>query len=549
MKRAKMDGGSRFRVVALLTAALLGLAGVVFAARADNSAVLIDVSGAIGPATVAYVEGAIADAQARDADVLILQMDTPGGLDSSMRSIVKAITASSVPVAGYVAPTGARAASAGTYILYACHIAAMAPGTTLGAATPVQLIGRAGEQRDIGRSAAAGLIAAAVAAADEDTGTGAGSGSGVGSGTSAAPAGEVSGQQPRVRSEDVPEDSPARPSAESGAESGPESSAESDAAFVAKSGAPSDAESKSDTEPGSEADAKTRKLVNDAAAYLRGLANLRGRNAEWAEQAVREGVSLSAEEALELNVIDLIAPDLESLLAAMDGRSVRVGESERTLRTAGADVVVKPPDWKTRLLAIISDPNVAYILMLVGIYGLVYEFSNPGAVLPGTVGAVSLLLALYAFQLLPINYAGMALIILGLALMIAEAFAPSFGALGIGGGAAFVVGSLILIDTGAPGFGLSIPLIVGFAIGSALLLFFIVAMALRAYRKPVGSGAEEMLGAVGEALDGFPGGGSVHVHGEVWTARSEVAIPSHAPVRVVGRDGLTLLVEPAEPSR
>ncbi|MCF7984910.1 MAG: nodulation protein NfeD, partial [Thiohalocapsa sp.] len=358
-------------------------------------------------------------------------------------------------------------------------------------------------------------------------------------------------------SEDVPEDSPARPSAGFGAESGPESSAESDAASVAKSGAPYDAESgtesdaasKSDTEPGSEADAKTRKLVNDAAAYLRGLANLRGRNAEWAEQAVREGVSLSAEEALELNVIDLIAPDPESLLTAMDGRSVRVGESERTLRTAGADVVIKPPDWKTRLLAVISDPNVAYILMLVGIYGLVYEFSNPGAVLPGTVGAVSLLLALYAFQLLPINYAGMALIILGLALMIAEAFAPSFGALGIGGGAAFVVGSLILIDTGAPGFGLSIPLIVGFAIGSALLLFFIVAMALRAYRKPVGSGAEEMLGAVGDALDGFPGRGSVHVHGEVWTARSEVAIPSHAPVRVVGRDGLTLLVEPAEPSR
>jgi membrane-bound serine protease (ClpP class) len=361
----------------------------------------------------------------------------------------------------------------------------MAPGTNLGAATPVQLIGSAAADAPDAvparAEARANLIRDALAAdAAEDAGSA--------------------------------DSSTSDPS--------PKASSDSDG------------------------DAKNRKLINDAAAYLRGLANLRGRNVEWAEKAVREGDSLSAEEALELGVIDLVAADIESLLTAIDGRVVRVGDADRALRTADLVIVAQQPDWKTRLLAIISDPNVAYILMLVGIYGLVYEFSNPGAVLPGTVGAVSLLLALYAFQLLPINYAGMALIILGLALMIAEAVAPSFGALGLGGAAAFIVGSLILIDTEAPGFGLSIPLIIGFAIGSALLLFFVVGMALKAYRRPVSSGAEEMIGAVGEAGEGFPGEGSVHVHGEVWTARSAAAIPPHTQVRVIGRDGLSLLVEP-----
>jgi membrane-bound serine protease (ClpP class) len=452
-------------------------------AESGDTALLIDVAGAIGPAALSYVEDAIDQAEAQGAELLVLRMDTPGGLDTSMRAIVKAITGSPVPVVGYVAPTGARAASAGTYILYACHVAAMAPGTNLGAATPVQLIGSAaldGAKERRGQSAVLMRTLLAADAADPSN-----------------PAAGSSGSDPL-----------------------PASTA------------------------GSDGDAKNRKLVNDAAAYLRGLAKLRGRNAEWAEQAVREGASLSAEEALALNVIDLIASDVESLLKAIDGRVVRIGDDERRLTSAELVVVRQQPNWKTRLLAIISDPNVAYILLLVGIYGLVYEFSNPGAVLPGTVGAVSLLLALYAFQLLPINYAGMALIILGLALMIAEAFAPSFGALGLGGAAAFIVGSFILIDTEAPGFGLSIPLIVGFAIGSALLLFFVVGMALRAYRRPVSSGSEEMIGAEGEAVDGFPGDGSIHVHGEIWTARSPAAIPPHARVRVIGRDGLSLVVEP-----
>jgi membrane-bound serine protease (ClpP class) len=421
--------------------------------------VAIDVEGAIGPASAAYVEQAIANAQAADAEALVLRMDTPGGLDTAMRAIVKAINRSEVPIVGFVAPSGARAASAGTYILYACHVAAMAPGTNLGAATPVQIGGLPGREPPalpIGR--------------DDRNGTG---------------------------------------------------------------------------EPASSGDAKQDKLVNDASAYLRSLAQMRGRNVDWAEQAVRGAESLSSVEALELGVIDLIARDLDELLERIDGRIVTTAAGETQLETAGSAVVEIAPDWRSRLLAIISNPNLAYILLLVGVYGLVYEFSNPGAVVPGTVGAVCLVLALYAFQLLPINYAGAALMLLGLALMIAEAFAPSFGALGISGVAAFVVGSLILVDTEAPGFGLSVPLVLSLALVSSLLLFAVVALALRSRGRPVVTGSEELIGAVGTALSGFPGEGSVHLHGEVWSARSEVAIAPGSAVHVVAREGLNLIVSPA----
>ena len=420
--------------------------------------VVIDVVGAIGPASAAYVEQAIADAQAVAAAALVLRMDTPGGLDTAMRAIVKAINSARVPVVGFVAPSGARAASAGTYILYACHVAAMAPGTNLGAATPVQI-------------------------------------------------GGLPGRSP------------------------PDLSGSRDEREGAR-------------EPASSGDAKQDKLVNDASAYLRSLAQMRGRNAKWAELAVRGAESLSSAEALELDVIDLIAKDIDDLLAQIDGRTVVTAAGETRLETAGLAVVEIAPDWRSRLLAIISNPNLAYILLLVGVYGLVYEFSNPGAVLPGTVGAVCLVLALYAFQLLPINYAGAALMLLGLALMVAEAFAPSFGALGISGLAAFVVGSLILVDTDAPGFGLSVPLVLSLALASSLLLFAVVALALRSRGRPVVTGSEELIGAVGTALSGFPGEGSVHLHGEVWTARSEVPIEPGGPVRVIARDGLTLIVSP-----
>jgi len=463
-----------------------------------GSAMILTIDGAIGPATSAYVEEAIAEAEDTGAALVVLRMDTPGGLDSSMRGIVKAINASLVPVAGFVAPSGARAASAGTYILYACHVAAMAPGTNLGAATPVQIGGFSGggeEQREA-------LDVEGEATSAEDAADGGRTG-----------ADAAAGAQDRGQ----------------GGEKADETKAAGD----------------DDASPAGDGDASKQKLVNDAVAYIRSLAQLRGRNADWAEKAVREAASLPAEEALALGVIDLMAADVNELLRKLDGRSLTVAGREVTLATRDIAIAEVEPDWHSRLLAIISNPNIAYVLMLVGIYGLIYEFSNPGAVVPGTVGAVSLLLALYAFQLLPVNYAGVALMLLGLALMVAEAFAPSFGALGIGGVIAFIVGSLVLIDTDAPGFGLSIPLVVGFALASALLLVFVIGMAIESRRRPVVSGAEQLLTATGVALGDFAEGrGRVHLHGEVWAARSQAPVAAGQAVGVVARDGLTLLVEP-----
>ncbi len=291
-------------------------------------------------------------------------------------------------------------------------------------------------------------------------------------------------------------------------------------------------------------DAKTRKLVNDAVAYLRSLAKLRGRNADWAERAVREGASLAAPDALALGVIDLIASDLDALKKGLDGRTVQLPGGERRLRTQGLSLETLEPDWRSQLLSIIANPNVAYILMLLGIYGLIHEFANPGAILPGAAGFVSLMLALYAFQVLPVNYAGVALMLLGIALMVAEAFAPGFGALGLSGAAAFVLGSVILIDTDAPGFGISLSLILGFAVASLLTLSLAVGFALRARRRPVVTGSEQLVGAPGRAIAAFDGEGSVRVHGEVWAARSDVPLERGQPVRVLGREGLVLRVTP-----
>jgi membrane-bound serine protease (ClpP class) len=425
---------------------------------------LLEIKGAIGPATASYVAQGIESAQQRGARILVLQMDTPGGLDSSMRSIIKAILASPVPVIGYVAPAGARAASAGTYILYASHVAAMSPATNLGAATPVSIGGFPSLPEQPG---------------DEGTGD------------------------------------------------------------------DSQGEGKGAPKP---KDASERKTINDAAAYLRALAKLRNRNAEWAEQAVREAASLSAEEALEMGVIDLIAANRTQLLEELDGRRVSVNGTETTLKTAGIVLERQGQNWRTRLLSIITDPNIAYILMLIGIYGLIFEFSNPGFILPGVVGAIALVLALYAFQVLPINYAGLALIMLGIIFMIAEAFVPSFGALGLGGVVAFVVGSVILLDE--EGYAISLPLIGGTALVSALFLLWVMGMFVRIRGRPVVTGAEQMLGSEGEAMEAFvAGAGRVWVHSEAWNARSESEIAAGQPVRVTAVKGLSLEVQPIEEDR
>ncbi|MFN2122127.1 MAG: NfeD family protein, partial [Candidatus Promineifilaceae bacterium] len=284
--------------------------------------------------------------------------------------------------------------------------------------------------------------------------------------------------------------------------------------------------------------------VNDAVAYIRGLAELHGRNQSWAEKAVREAASLPASEALKLNIIDVIASDTADLLKKINGREILVNGQKRTLDTAGLTLVKLDPDWRSRLLNVITNPNIAYILMLIGIYGLIFEFSNPGAIAPGTVGAICLLLALYAFQLLPINYAGMGLILLGVALMVGEAFEPSFGLLGIGGVIAFTIGSIILIDTQAPGFGINISVIITFTLASAILFIFIIGMAIKARRRPVVTGQEEMVGGIATVLHDFDSSGTVIIHSETWQALTDSPLHKDQKVKVTDIQGLILKVKP-----
>ncbi|MGH8685841.1 MAG: NfeD family protein, partial [Nitrosospira sp.] len=293
-------------------------------------------------------------------------------------------------------------------------------------------------------------------------------------------------------------------------------------------------------------DKMSRKIMHDAAAYLRGLAQMRGRNAEWAERAVREAVSLSATEALNLKVIDYVATDVPDLLNQVNGRQVTILGQNLTLNTVSAKVEVVEPDWRTQLLAVITNPSVAYILMLIGIYGIFFEFSNPGFVLPGVAGAICLLLAMYAFQLLPVSYAGLALILLGIAFMTAEVYLSGFGAFGMGGIIAFVVGSLMLIDTDMPGYGISWPVIVGITIASALFLISVIGVALKSRRSPIVSGREELIGAMGEMLEDTLGEGMARIHGEMWNVRCAQPLVRGQKVRVTGIDGLILQVTSAE---
>ena len=448
----------RLRVLAILTlaSAMLALApiGAGVAAAAERALVL-EIDGAIGPPLADYIVRELRAARPDEVGIVVLRMNTPGGLDTSMRQIVSAILASPVPVATYVAPNGARAASAGTYIAYASAIAAMAPGTNIGAATPIQLAG------------------SPLAPGDH------------------------------ARQKEKPE----------------------------KAGEPADAE--------------TRKIINDAIAYIRSLAALSGRNADWAVDAVRSAASVPAAEALSLHVIDVIADDVPDLLRKVDGRTVNVAGKPQLLATAALDAVNVPPDWRTELLGLVTNPNVAFILMLIGVYGLILEFFNPGAVAPGLIGAISLLVALYALALLPINYAGAALVLLGVALMVAEAHIGAFGALGVGGIAAFVIGALMMFPAQAPGFTLSAGVIAGAAIGSAALFILVLAALLRSRKHPVVTGSEALIGAEGETVEWEGSEGRVRVKGEIWRARANAALAAGSRVRVVSRDGLVLRVEAA----
>ena len=442
---------------------LLALGSTAPVLASQPLAIQLDIDGPIGPATSDYIHRGLAQAQQRDARLVILRLDTPGGLDSSMREIIKDILASPIPVLAYVAPNGARAASAGTYILYASHIAAMAPATNLGAATPVQI----------------------------------------------APVG-----------------SPPSP---------PKSPLEKD----------KDQEDSPTPLAPSNQDALRNKAVNDAVAYIQGLAKLRGRNAEWAEKAVRQGASLDAGAALEQKVIELLADNIPELLEQIHGREVKLPGKTVSLDTQNLLIEVIEPDWRSRLLGTITNPNIAYLLMLIGVYGLILEFANPGTIVAGVVGAICLLLALYAFQVLPVNYAGLALILLGIALMVAEAFAPSFGALGIGGVIAFAIGSVILIDTEVPGYGINPALIAALTLFSALIFIFVIGMLVRARERPVVSGSEQMVGSIAVVIEDFDTEGRVRAHSELWQARSTAPLQKGQQVIITAMDGLTLHVEPS----
>lgn len=461
----------RRRVAAL--AILCGF--VVNSVSAAGIAVRLDLDGALGVATAEYIIDGIKTAEAEDAALVIIRMDTPGGLVEPMRDIVQAILGSSVPVVTYVSPGGARADSAGTYILLASHVAAMAPTTHLGAATPVSMFG-GGDSEDKS---------------------------------------PIDIERPGL---------------------GDESTSEED--DESEKSAPA-----SGSEPGS---AMERKVMNDAIAYIRSLAEAHGRNADWAEDAVVNAATLTATQALDQNVIDLIAVDEDELLQSLNGLEVTVNNETVTINTDGVSIKTLEPSWRLKVLNTIASPEITVLLLMIGVYGLLFEGYNPGAIVPGVAGVICLLLAAYALQVLPVNYAGLALIVVGLVLIVAEAFVPSFGALGIGGVAAIIFGSIMMFDSGVPGFGISMTFVIGMALVSGLFLFWLVSYLVRLRKRGAVFGAESIVGGSGEAMLSFTGEGKVWLEGESWAAISKVPIEKGQEVVVVRLDGLVLQVKPAQ---
>jgi membrane-bound serine protease (ClpP class) len=424
----------------------------------------IALDGPIGPAAAEYFDDASRRAVADGAVAIVLRIDTPGGLSESMRQIIARMLACPIPVLVYVAPGGARAASAGTYILYAGPIAAMAPATHVGAATPVSLGGRTPMPLPLpkaGQLAPAGSAATPASAADDG-------------------------------------------------------------------------------------DAESHKVLNDSIAYIRSLAQLRGRDVAWAEQAVRGAATLTASEAAQRHVIDFIASDVPDLLAKADGRSVQLGDRSVTLHLKGLSVRDYAPNARARFLAVITNPTIAYILLLAGVVGLFLEATHPGVLLPGIAGGICLLIGLYALQLLPVNYAGLALMALGIGLLVAEVVTPTVGALGVGGVIAFVLGSVMLMNTGVPGYSVNLGVIAGLACCAAGLLAAIVWLVLRARRSRQFIGDQAMLDEVAELLEPLAAGGEAwaSMHGERWRVHGDSALPAGARVRIVRRQGLQLWVAP-----
>jgi membrane-bound serine protease (ClpP class) len=429
------------------------LCSLSFAARAENNIVLLNINGAIGPATQDYIERGLHYAETQHAKLIILQLDTPGGLESATHSIDKAILASTIPVVTFVAPTGARAASAGTFILYASSIAAMAPGTHVGAASPVNILSPSSKT------------------------------------TETSTLNKIDNQNLSTLE---------------------------------------------------------RKAQNDAAANIISLAEQNGRNAAWAEQAVRNASSLSATQALQQKVVDIIALDVPDLLKKINGRTLILHGSPQTLSTLNMTVDEYKPDWRNQFLSIITNPNIAYILLLIGIYGLFLEFYHPGFILPGVAGLISLLIALYAFQLLPVNYVGFALLLMGIIFMIIEVLITSFGVLGVAGIIAFVMGSILLLDVNSPGYKIAWSLIMTMTALTVLFFLLIITLAIRAMRKKVMTGREGLIGASGEVIEHQRHHWIVRVQGETWQAKSAMTLTPGQAIRVRDVSGITLSVEPEE---